>query len=55
MSYLTHQLLDETTTKKFLSSLVTSNSHWEDGKKTAGSHAAEVKDNKQLDKNSKTS
>ena len=37
---------------KMKSSLEGANDHWESGKKTAGTHAAEVKNNLQLNKGS---
>ena len=56
MNYLIHQLLNAeeiNLIKKELEKC--SKKDWEDGKKTAGSHAAMVKNNLQLNKNTKIS
>ena len=48
MNYLTHQLLNAEETESIKKELEKENQGWEDGKKTAGSHAAKVKNNLQL-------
>ncbi len=53
MDYLVHPLLDQSTTKSLVQKLLSNGSPWQDGKTTAGSHAAKVKNNYQLDRNSK--
>ena len=55
MEYLTHSLINKSDAIKIVQKLKTEKSAWQDGKKTAGSHAAKVKQNFQLDKNSKLS
>ena len=55
MEYLTHSLLDQSETLEILKKLKAEESDWQDGKKTAGSHAAKIKNNFQLDKSSKLS
>ena len=55
MNYLTCQLLNDEEIKIIQSNLKENNDHWEDGKKTAGSHAAKVKNNLQLSRNSEIS
>ena len=55
MNYLTHQLLSSEELKTIGDNLDTENLCWEDGKKTAGSHASIVKNNLQLDRNSEVS
>tara|TARA_Y100001968_G_scaffold296094_1_gene304026 strand:- start:13726 stop:14391 length:666 start_codon:yes stop_codon:yes gene_type:complete len=55
MDYLTHQLLDKDASEKLVKNLLEADSSWHDGKKTAGSHASKVKNNYQLDKESKKS
>tara|TARA_Y100001968_G_scaffold277658_1_gene272598 strand:- start:380 stop:1045 length:666 start_codon:yes stop_codon:yes gene_type:complete len=55
MDYLEHQLIENTAAKKLLSNLLKDERSWEDGKKTAGSHAADLKDNQQLKRNSEIS
>ena len=55
MNYLTCQLLSKEEIKEFIKNLGNENSPWEDGKKTAGSHASKVKNNLQLDRNSEIS
>ena len=52
MDYLVHTLLDKLSTKKLRQTLLNNQSYWQDGKKTAGTHAAKVKNNFQLDKES---
>ena len=54
MEYLTHPLLHKSEALQLMRMLKAENTGWEDGKKTAGSHAAKIKNNYQLDKNSKT-
>ena len=49
MNYLTHQLLNPQEINLLKKNLTLENLFWEDGKKTAGNHAAKVKDNLQLD------
>tara|TARA_B100001989_G_scaffold226428_1_gene182038 strand:- start:2589 stop:3254 length:666 start_codon:yes stop_codon:yes gene_type:complete len=55
MNYLTHQLLKKEEVEILKANLDKKSLPWEDGKKTAGSHASSVKYNLQLDKNSETS
>ena len=55
MNYLTHQLLNPQEINLLEKNLFLEDLTWEDGKKTAGNHAAKVKDNLQLDKNSNIS
>ena len=55
MNYLTHQLLNPQEINLLKKNLTLKNTSWEDGKKTAGNHAAKVKDNLQLDRNSNIS
>ena len=55
MEYLTHSLIDESEALQIVNKLKTETSSWQDGKKSAGSYAAEIKCNFQLDKNSKSS
>ena len=55
MNYLTHQLLNPEEINILNKNLFLKDLPWEDGKKTAGNHAAKVKDNLQLDKNSNIS
>ena len=52
MNYLTCPLLNSEEIKTIVKDLIISNDHWEDGKKTAGKHAAAVKNNLQLNRNS---
>ena len=52
MNYLTTSLLDNNETKTMKRDLNILNKNWEDGKKTAGSHAAAVKNNLQLNRES---
>ena len=54
MDYLIHQLLNEKEAKYFQESILKDKKNWKDGRETAGSHAAKVKNNFQLDKDSKT-
>ena len=55
MNYLTHQLLIKEEIEIFITNLKNKNNIWEDGKKTAGSHASKVKNNLQLDRESEIS
>jgi len=55
MEYLTHSLLDKSEALEITKKLKADNSSWQDGKKTAGSLAAKIKNNFQLDKSSKIS
>ena len=53
MELLIHRLFDQTSVEKIYLELEKEVSFWQDGRKTAGSHAAHVKNNFQLDRNSK--
>ena len=55
MNYLTHQLLNEEEIEILNNNIKKQNNLWEDGKKTAGSHASKVKNNLQLNRESDTS
>ena len=55
MEYLTHSLINQSEARQIIQKLKAEKSSWQDGKKTAGSHAAKIKSNFQLDKNSKLS
>ena len=55
MNYLTHQLLNAEELNFIEKELEQENQNWEDGKKTAGSHATLVKNNLQLNRNSEVS
>ena len=55
MNYLTLQLLNEEEIETLIKTINTQNNLWEDGKKTAGSHASKVKNNLQLNRNSEVS
>ena len=52
MNYLTHQLLNPQEINLLKKNLFLKDFPWENGKKTAGNHAAKVKDNLQLDRSS---
>ena len=52
MNYLTHQLLNAEEIRFIRKELQEENQNWEDGKKTAGSFAAKVKNNLQLKRQS---
>ena len=55
MNYLTLQLLNEEEIEILIKTVNDQNNLWEDGKKTAGSHASKVKNNLQLNRNSEVS
>ena len=55
MNYLTLQLLNEEEIEILIKTINKQNNLWEDGKKTAGSHASKVKNNLQLNRNSEVS
>ena len=55
MNYLTDQLLNSEQLDAIRKNLDKENLCWEDGKKTAGTHASLVKNNLQLDRNSEVS
>ena len=55
MNYLTHQLLNSEELEILRKNLDRKDLSWEEGKKTAGNHAAIVKDNLQLDRTSNIS
>ena len=55
MDYLVHQLLDKQLTKEIIDRLLSKEADWQDGKKTAGTHAAKVKNNFQLKKDTSIS
>ena len=55
MNYLTIQLLIKEEIEALIKNLKKENNHWEDGKNTAGSQAAMVKNNLQLNRESETS
>jgi len=55
MNYLTHQLLNAEEINFVKKELEQENQGWEDGKKTAGSHASKVKNNLQLNKSTEVS
>ena len=55
MNYLTHQLINPQEINLLKKNLTLENLSWKDGKKTAGNHAAKVKDNLQLDRSSNIS
>ena len=55
MEYLTHSLFNQSEVLRIVNKLKEEKSSWQDGKKTAGSHAARIKSNFQLDKNSNSS
>ena len=52
MNYLTCPLLNSEEIKTITKDLINLNENWEDGKKTAGKHAAAVKNNLQLNRQS---
>jgi len=55
MNYLTHQLLNAEEINLIKKELEEATKDWEDGKKTAGSHASMVKNNLQLNRNNEIS
>ena len=55
MDYLIHQLLNKESCKRICNEILSDTSNWQDGKKTAGSHAAILKNNLQLKRDSKKS
>tara|TARA_Y100001968_G_scaffold261598_1_gene249510 strand:+ start:270 stop:935 length:666 start_codon:yes stop_codon:yes gene_type:complete len=55
MEYLTHSLIEQSEALQIVKKLKGEKAAWQDGKKTAGSHAAKLKSNFQLDKNSNLS
>ena len=55
MNYLTQPLLDSEELEVLLTNLDKEKSFWEDGKQTAGKHAAKVKNNLQLKRQSEIS
>ena len=55
MNYLTNQLLIQEEIEALIKNLKKENTLWEDGKKTAGSHASIVKNNLQLNRASEVS
>ena len=55
MEYLTHSLIEKAEALEIVQKLKDEKSSWEDGKKTAGRLAAQIKNNFQLDKDSKIS
>ena len=55
MNYLTQQLLNAEEINLIKKDLEDETQNWEDGKKTAGSHATLVKNNLQLNRNSEVS
>ena len=55
MNYLTNQLLIKEEIEALIKNLNEENTPWEDGKKTAGSHASMVKNNLQLNRESEIS
>ena len=55
MNYLNHQLLNFEELDLLRTNIEKKNLLWEDGKKTAGKHAAKLKNNLQLNRESETS
>ncbi len=55
MNYLTHQLINPQEINLLMKNLTLKDLPWQDGKKTAGNHAAKVKKNLQLDRSSNIS
>ncbi|MBW3042389.1 Fe2+-dependent dioxygenase [Prochlorococcus marinus] len=55
MEYLTHSLIDKSEAQQIVKKLKAEKNSWQDGKKTAGSYAAKIKNNFQLDRNSELS
>ncbi len=52
MEYLTHSLIKKSEAHQLVNKLKAEKKSWKDGRETAGSHAAKIKSNFQLDKNS---
>ena len=50
MEYLTHSLINQSEALQIVKRLKAERSSWQDGKKTAGSNAAKIKSNFQLEK-----
>ena len=55
MNYLITQLLNKEEIEIIINNINSQNTLWEDGKKSAGSHASKVKNNLQLNRNSELS
>ena len=55
MNYLNYQLLNSQELDLLQTNIVKKDLRWDDGKKTAGKHAAKLKNNLQLDRESETS
>ena len=55
MEYLIHSLIEKSDALEIVQKLKDEKESWQDGKKTAGSLAAKIKNNFQLDKNSRIS
>ena len=55
MNFLTSQLLNQEEIEALIKNLKNENTFWEDGKKTAGSHASKVKNNLQLNRETEIS
>ena len=55
MEYLTHCLIQKSDALEIVQKLKAEKLSWQNGKETAGSHAAKIKNNSQLDKKSKIS
>ena len=55
MEYLIHPLIDKSDASQIVQKLQAEKSSWQDGKKTAGSYAAKIKNNFQLNKKSEIS
>ncbi len=55
MDFLIHNLIDKSKASYLIKNIEKDQTSWESGKKTAGSHAAESKNNLQLNRNSKIS
>ena len=55
MNYLTQKLINEEELEILINDLRKKDLPWEDGKKTAGTHASKVKNNLQLKRTSETS
>ena len=55
MNYLTNQLLIQEEIEALIKNLKNENTLWEDGGKTAGTHASKVKNNLQLNRETEIS